>query len=59
MSGSKGYDLVVKGGMLSLKEIPEQDHLPLKDKYFDQFTTYAPFIWKGSRRLSKEELDDF
>lgn len=36
-----------------LKEIPGQAEKELKDKYFDVF---EEDIWKGSRRLSKEEL---
>lgn len=49
--------IVVKGGMTALHEIPEQDDKELKDRYFDEFTTYAPFDWLGSRRLTKVELE--
>lgn len=57
-TGIKLIEIVVKGGMISLKEIPGQEEKELKDKYFDQFTTYAPFSWLGSRRLTKDELYD-
>jgi hypothetical protein len=49
-------EFVTNGGMTSLKEFPGQEDQPLKEKYFDAFDTYAPFEWKGSRRLTKEEL---
>lgn len=51
-------NIVAEGGMISLKELPGQEQTPLKDKFFDQFTTYAPFDWKGSRRLTKAELKE-
>lgn len=49
-------ELVTKGGMVCLKEIPGQEDKGLRDKYFDQFTTYAPFEFLGSRRLTEEEV---
>jgi len=50
-------EIVTAGGMISLRELPKQENKELKDKYFDQFATYAPFKWFGSRRLTKEELE--
>lgn len=58
MAKSCTIELVGNGGMFILKELPKQEKLPLKDKYFDEFVTYAPFEWKGSRRLTKEELKE-
>lgn len=55
----KPLRLVTDGGMIALDEIPGQEKIPMKDKYFDQRTTYAPFNWLGSRRLTKEELAPF
>lgn len=49
-------ELVTNGGMTSLKELPDQEDICLAGKYFDQFDTYAPFNWKGSRRLTTEEM---
>lgn len=51
------FEVVCLGGMTSLREIPDQDRVPLKDKLFDEITTYAPFKWLGSRRLTPEELE--
>ena len=55
--GIKRIELVTDGGMTHLKEIPGQRGISLKDLYFDQFTTYAPFKWLGSRRLTEEEVE--
>lgn len=52
-------EIVCEGGMTCLKEFPEQGDKPLKDKYFDEFTTYAPMKWLGSRRLTLKELELF
>lgn len=56
MANASIIEHVTDGGMISLKEIPNQEKVHLADKYFDQFTTYAPFSWLGSRRLTAEEL---
>jgi hypothetical protein len=48
--------IVCEGGMTALTEIPKQENVRLDNKYFDEHTTYAPFKWLGSRRLTVEEL---
>lgn len=52
-------EIVTNGGMLHLKELPEQEGIQLRWKYFDQFDTYAPFKWHGSRRLTREEREKY
>lgn len=51
-------EIVSSGGMSVLKEIPRQNHLEMKNRYFDEYATYSPFPWLGSRRLKEEELED-
>lgn len=55
----RGVEYVTDGGMVCLKELPDQEDVHLRWKCFDQFTTYAPFKWLGSRRLTKAEFEKF
>ena len=54
-------EIISKDGLYRLKAVPEYSDkpwVPVKDKYFDQFATYAPGNWIGSRRLRDDEIEE-
>lgn len=56
---TKLLEFMCEGGMSCLSELPCQEDTPVRNKYFDEMATYAPFPFIRSRRLTKKELADW